>query len=224
MLDGEVRYFSATYARLAAVPGQPHHLHGMGRDRTEEVRALRVAERSRRVGPDDGRPPRNDHHLLQALLAIQNAGRDGAGRLLRTATDRVRTGLDADGVSLTRCDGELLVPLQSVSATRTLRWREVPLDRAGVLATAIERDRVAWLHAGTSCSRHEVGLLRRLVARTLCCVPLTVEGRRVGALLIRWSLGEHQPTLAETTFVLLVKSTLESALAPARPARTAMSA
>jgi DNA-binding transcriptional MerR regulator len=201
VIDGELRFFQATYLRLPTLPHQPHHVLAIGWETTETVRAKR---RLGRVATQAGSvAAARAATMLRALDAVAEAAGRGDTHLLTTGVGRVADALGADGVTFAEhVDGQL-VPCASVTSTRALRWHAFPTAGIPALEAALAGDSLVWLQA-SEASRNERALLRRLVARTLCVAPVRTPSRPEGALVLRWSLAEFKAATDVVRFLHVV--------------------
>lgn len=215
IIEGELRYFQVTWLRLASIEGRPPHLLGFGQETTEQARARRRLRRSA-AAEEDRRLLEEARHsrFLRSLVATVNAG-DGPSGALRTAVKRTCELLDADAAAVARIDGRAVIPTVSAVPTRGLRWRGFKLECAPQVERALERDALVWLQASRTDQRAERALLARMTARTLCAAPIVHEGRVLGALLVRWSLNEYQPSFDDVDYLELTRHLLAGPLARA---------
>ena len=218
IIDGQLRFFASTYIRLPALEGLSHHVLGVGWDATEAVKARRrLATAEANFDPGLLELTRSGA-LLRTLDAVAKAVDGGSQRMFRLLTERICRDLDADGASAADYLDGVLSPRVNTTLTRELRWRAFQPRQSPLLEEALANDSVAWLQASRSRHRDERALLRRLVARTLCCAPVVLDGKPVAALIVRWSLVEHQPTMATVNFLEVARRLAKLALVRERGA------
>jgi DNA-binding transcriptional MerR regulator len=206
VVNGELRYFDGALVRLAPVRGQPHHVLSIGYDTTEAVKAKRDAARN-------GRLPQADmaSRFLQTVAIASRLIDQDRRKMLDQLVNRLAGDLDADGVAIAEATFTGIVP-KATASTRLLRWHGFSPESSEVLMRSLERDRLAWLHASKVRTREERALLRRVVARTLCCAPIVLDGHLREVLLLRWSLAERQPIPAEVKHIEVARTLLKLSL------------
>jgi hypothetical protein len=212
IIDGELRLFHATYQRLPAIPGHPHHVIAIGQETTEAVRAKRrLASLTDADIEENVLDSVRSTSMLRTLSSIAKSLDDGRQRTLKLLTERVCADLGADGATVAILNDGVLLPRVSTTLTRELRWRAIPTTQSPRLSQLLAEDSIGWLQTGRARNRDERAFLRRLVARTLCCAPIVKDGRPVGALLIRWSLNEYHPTVASANYIELARRLIKFA-------------
>lgn len=202
VVNGELRYFDGALVRLAPIRGEPHHVLSIGYDTTDAVKAKREAARN-------GRLPHADmaSKFLQTVTVVSRLVDQDRRKLLDQLVNRLGADLDADGVAVADATPAGLSP-KATASTRLLRWHGFSPEASPSLMRALEHDRVAWLHASKARTREERALLRRVVARTLCCAPVVADGELREVLLLRWSLAERQPIPAEVKHIEVARTLL----------------
>lgn len=198
-INDELRFFDATYLRLPAVEGQPMHILAIGRETTELVRAKRRVAISEGLAISTIEAARAAA-MLRTLDALAQAVGTTTRPFLKLLPERVGRDIGADGATISLREGSLLVPTFGVT-TNNIRWQSVEWDRIPRLEEAFAAGSVVWLQASRARGREERALLRRLLARTLCCAPIVAGGTASAALLVRWSINEYMPTVSAVNFL-----------------------
>ena len=200
VVNREVRCFSITHARLAVVPGRPHHILVVARDKTEEIRAeRRLVARWRASAEAQGPRAGTTRSFLDSLRALSKKA--ARGGLLPALAEHLRRECYADSVTVARVKNKTLIAMADRSTGPAIRWQPVDITASPALTYALRKDRIVWLQQADAASDRERALLCRLLARTLCCAPIVVERRVIGAILIRWSLDEHEVVQDELNFL-----------------------
>jgi hypothetical protein len=201
VIDGELRYFASTYIRLPATAGEPHHVLGIGWDTTEVVLARRRLATSQEYQDESLLESARSSAMIRDLAAMAKSLEHGPAATLKLVVERVARALGADGATFATYADGVLTPRTSARTTRELRWHPFAVRQSPALAEALDSGSIMWLTTSRTRSRSERALMRRLVARTLCCVPVTSGESTAAALLVRWSLSEYQATLAASNFL-----------------------
>jgi hypothetical protein len=199
VIGDELRFFDAMYLRLPAIDGQPMHILATGRETTELVRAKRRLAMVEGLANSTVEAARAAA-MLRTLDSLCQAVGGASRSFFKLLPERVSRDLGADGTTIALRQGSRLVPTHGVTLNN-LRWHPVEWQRLPRLQEAIGSGSMIWFQASRSRARSERALLRRLIARTLCCAPIVAGGETIAVLLLRWSVNEFAPSVTTVNFV-----------------------